>query len=53
MDNQRENEMETGVIRGPYTDPKIQTIPTLGAKTSKYYLHWAILIPRELLQGPE
>ena len=26
MDNKRENEMETGVIRGPYGDPKIQTM---------------------------
>ena len=27
-------------------DPSIQIIPTLGPKVCKYYLHWAIWIPR-------
>ena len=27
-------------------DPSIQIIPTLGRKVCKYYLHWAIWIPR-------
>ena len=27
-------------------DPSIQIIPTLGPKVCKYYLHWAIRIPR-------
>ena len=30
-------------------DPSIQIIPTLGPKACKYYLHWAIWIPRVLL----
>ena len=34
--------------RLPYypRDPSIQIIPTLGPKVCKYYLHWAIWIPR-------
>ena len=28
-------------------DPSLQIIATLGPKVSKYYLHWAIWIPRE------
>ena len=32
----------------PYPrDPSIQIIPTLGPKACKYYLHWAIWIPRD------
>ena len=46
MEKKMENEMETGVIKGLYRDPSIQIIPTLGAKVYKYYLHWAIWIPR-------
>ena len=41
-----ENEMESGVIKGLHRDPSIQIIPTLGPKVCKYYLHWAIWIPR-------
>ena len=32
-------------IRNP-RDPSIQIIPTLGPKVCKYYLHWAVWIPR-------
>ena len=32
-------------------DPRIQAIPTLGPKASKYYLHWAVGIHRDIL-GP-
>ena len=28
-------------------NPSIQILPTLGPKVCKYYLHWAIWIPRE------
>ena len=48
MEKKMENEMETGVIKGLYRDPSIQIIPTLGPKVCKYYLHWAIWIPREI-----
>ena len=34
------------------TDPCIQIIPTLGPKVCKYYLHWAIWIPRVLVHLP-
>ena len=37
--------METGVIKGPSTDPSVQILPTLGLKVCKDYLHWAIWIP--------
>ena len=50
MENQMEKkkqEMEIVVIKGLYRDPSIQTIPTLGPKVCKYYLHWAIWIPRD------
>ena len=46
MEKKMENEMETGVIKGLYRDPSIQIMPTLGPKVCKYYLHWAIWIPR-------
>ena len=32
-------------------DPCIQIIPTLGPKVCKYYLHWAIWIPRGTSTG--
>ena len=35
------------IFTGNPTDPCIQIIPTLGPKVCKYYLHWAIWIPRE------
>ena len=47
MEEKMENEMEAGVIGRLYRDPSIQIIPTLGPKVCKYYLHWAIWIPRE------
>ena len=37
-------------VRVYYTiprDPCTQILPTLGPKVCKYYLHWAIWIPRE------
>ena len=49
MEKKMENEMETGIIKGLYRDPSIQIIPTLGPKVFKYYLHWAIWIPRVTL----
>ena len=33
----------------PYGDLSIQIIPTLGPKVCRYYLHWAIWIPRGIL----
>ena len=45
MEKKMENDMEIAVIKGLYRDPIIQ-IPTLGSKVCKYYLHWAIWIPR-------
>ena len=45
--------MEKGTIMTPQVrlkhdpgDPSIQIIPTLGPTVCKYYLHWAIWIPR-------
>ena len=32
-------------------DPCTQIFPTLGPKVCKYYLHWAIWIPRECSEG--
>ena len=32
-------------------DPGIQLIPTLGPKVCKYYLHWAIWIPKDCDRG--
>ena len=34
-------------------DPCTQIIPTLGPKVCKYYLHWAIWIPRVFGLGSE
>ena len=31
----------------PYRGPSIQIMFTLGPKVCKYYLHWAIWIPRD------
>ena len=46
MEKKMENEMESGVMKRLFRDPSIQIIPTLGPKVCKYYLHWAIWIPR-------
>ena len=40
------NEMEAGIIKVLYADPSRQTIPTLGPKACKDFLHWAIWISR-------
>ena len=43
-----ENEMGTGVMKGLCRDPSIHIIPTVGPRVYKYYLRWAIWIPRPL-----
>ena len=50
MEKKMENEMESGVLKGLFRDPSIQIVPTLGPKVCRYYLHWAIWIPRETLK---
>ena len=50
MENQTENEMETGVMYGVYKDPRLLLIPTLGPKVYEDYLHWAIWILRLRIQ---
>ena len=47
MEKKMENEMETVAAKGLYEDPSTQILPTLGPKVCKYYLHWAIWIPRD------
>ena len=42
MENTMEHETEAWL----YSDPCIQIISTLCPKVCKYYLHWAIWIPR-------
>ena len=46
MEKEMENEMETVAAKGLYEGPSIQIIPTLAPKVCKYYLHWAVWIPR-------
>ena len=47
MEKDIENEIETGVIKGIYRDPSIQTVPASGPKVCNYFLRWAIWISRE------
>ena len=42
MKKTRETSMETGVVKGLYSDMSIQIIPTLGPKVCEHHLHWAI-----------
>ena len=44
--------LETALTRPIPRDPSIQIILTLGPKVCKYYLHWAIWIPRVYNPGP-
>ena len=41
MEQEMENEMETGAIRGLCRDLSMQLLPTLGPNVCNYYLHWA------------
>ena len=50
MEKRIENETETGVMRGVrYRVQHTQIVPTLGPTVCKYYLHWAIWIPRVII----